>query len=147
MKRLVARVGANRRYAIAGTLFLLMSFVPLIYHGVTTHGPVPAMRYPVIPGLFLLLFVIGFVLAASSFTEGTARRRLAFGALIYVLTGVGFVLITGLLDSLGADTYSFRALSEDLRHPDFYLGLFLISLIWPLFALDTLGVFVIFTRL
>ena len=105
------------------------------------------MHYPAIPSLFLLLFITGFVHAASSFTEGTARRRLALGALIYVLTGVGFVLITGLLDILAAETYSFRALTWDLQRPSFYLGLLLISLIWPLVVLDLLGVFVVFERL
>jgi len=69
------------------------------------------------------------------------------GALIYVLTGVGFVLITGLLDILAAETYSFRALTWDLQRPSFYLGLLLISLIWPLVVLDLLGVFVVFERL
>ena len=147
VKRLVTRLAANRRYAIAGTLFLLISFVPVIYHGARTQGAVAAMHYPAIPGLFLLLFITGFVLAASSFTEGTARRRLALGALIYVLMGVGFVLITGLLDILAAETYSLRALAWDLQRPSFYLGLLLISLIWPLVVLDLLGVFVVFERL
>lgn len=105
------------------------------------------MSYPAIPGLFLLLFVMGFVLTAASLIEGTARRRLAFGTLIYVFIGLAFVVIAGALTPLIAGTYSLRALTWDLQRPTFYLGLLLISLIWPLVALDLLGVFVVFERL
>jgi len=134
------------KFARAGLLSILLSLILILGFRLSIGSGVPALEFPLIPIVFLALFVIGFMLGVVSFVQGTLRRRVFAAVLTYAIAGILFWGIIALKD-IADGSLTVNVLLQEFTDVRYFSDLMLVCAIWPLFLVDFLGVFIIFHRL